>query len=84
VPYWAEIIVRRQDTLTPASVGETGLLQLLNCLPLSAPNHSVLTEDLGVIELLDGCQCGRRGKAFVFQGRAPRSELRGCSDVARR
>jgi hypothetical protein len=84
VPYWAEIIVRRQDALTPAAVGETGLLQLLNCLPLSAPNHSVLTEDLGVIELLDGCQCGRRGKAFVFQGRAPRSELRGCSDVARR
>jgi hypothetical protein len=84
VPYWAEIIVRRQDTLTPAGVGETGLLQLLNCLPLSAPNHSVLTEDLGVIELLDDCQCGRRGKAFVFQGRAPRAELRGCSDVARR
>jgi hypothetical protein len=84
VPYWAEIIVRQQDTLTPAAVGETGLLQLLNCLPWSAPNHSVLTEDLGVIDLLDGCQCGRRGKAFVFQGRAPRAELRGCSDVARR
>jgi hypothetical protein len=84
VPYWAEIVIRRQDSLLPAAVGETGLLQLLNCLPLSAPNHSVLTEDLGVIELLDGCQCGRRGKAFMFQGRAPRSEVRGCSDVARR
>jgi hypothetical protein len=84
VPYWAEIIVRRPDSLAPAAVGETGLLQLLNCLPLSAPNHSVLTEDLGVIELLDGCQCGRRGTAFTFQGRAPRAELRGCSDVARR
>jgi hypothetical protein len=84
VPYWAEIIIRQQDSLAPAGVGETGLLQLLNCLPLSAPNHSVLTEDLGVIELLDGCECGRRGKAFMFRGRAPRSELRGCSDVARR
>jgi hypothetical protein len=84
VPYWAELIVRQPDSLAPAGVGETGLLQLLNCLPLSAPNHSVLTEDLGVIELLDGCACGRRGKAFMFRGRAPRSELRGCSDVARR
>jgi hypothetical protein len=84
VPYWAEIIIRQPDSLAPAGVGQTGLLQLLNCLPLSAPNHSVLTEDLGVIDLLDGCECGRRGKAFMFRGRAPRTELRGCSDVARR
>jgi Acyl-protein synthetase, LuxE len=84
VPYWAEIIVRQPDSLAPTGVGQTGLLQLLNCLPLSAPNHSVLTEDLGVIEILDGCACGRRGKAFMFRGRAPRAELRGCSDVARR
>jgi hypothetical protein len=84
VPYWAEVLIRRHDSLRPTAVGETGLLQLLNCLPLSAPNHSVLTEDLGELVLLDGCKCGRRGKAFIFKGRAPRSELRGCSDVARR
>lgn len=83
VPYWADVIMRRSDTLEPAAVGEPGLIQLVNCLPLSAPNHSVLTEDLGELVLLDGCPCGRRGKAFVFRGRAPRSELRGCSDVPR-
>ena len=83
VPYWAEIIIRKSDTLEPAGIGETGLIQLLNCLPLSAPNHSVLTEDLGQLSLLDGCECRRRGKAFVFIGRAPRSETRGCSDVTR-
>ena len=83
VPYWADIVIRRGDTLDPAGIGETGLIQLLNCLPLSAPNHSVLTEDLGSLEMLDGCACGRRGKAFTFRGRAPKSELRGCSDVAR-
>jgi len=83
VPYWAEVITRRADTLEPARVGEPGLLQLMNLLPLSAPNHSVLTEDLGEIVLDDGCPCGRRGRGFVFRGRAPRSEVRGCSDVWR-
>jgi hypothetical protein len=83
VPYWAEVIVRSADSLRPAPAGEAGLIQLVNCLPLSCPNHSVLTEDLGEIVLEDGCRCGRRGKAFVFRGRAPRAELRGCSDVGR-
>jgi hypothetical protein len=83
VPYWADIVIRRTDSLEPAAVGEVGLIQLLNCLPLSAPNHSVLTEDLGAIVAEDGCACGRRGKAFVFKGRAPAAEVRGCSDVAR-
>lgn len=84
VPYWADVITRRADTLAPASVGESGLIQLISCLPLAAPNHSVLTEDLGRIVREDGCACGRLGKAFLFEGRAPRSEVRGCSDVPRR
>jgi hypothetical protein len=82
VPYWADVIIRRADTLQPAGIGEVGLIQLLNCMPLGAPNHSVLTEDLGELALEDGCSCGRRGRAFVFRGRAPRAEIRGCSDVA--
>lgn len=81
VPYWADVVIRRADTLAPAPVGEVGLLQLLNCLPLGAPNHSVLTEDLGELVLEDGCACGRRGRAFVFRGRAPKAEVRGCSDT---
>ncbi len=84
VPYWADVITRKADSLAPTEAGESGLIQLLSCLPLSAPNHSVLTEDLGRIAMLDGCSCGRSGKAFTFEGRAPRSEIRGCSDVARR
>jgi hypothetical protein len=83
-PYWADVIVRRTDSLEPAGIAEKGLLQLVSCLPLSAPNHSVITEDLAELVLLDGCACGRRGKAFVFRGRAPRAAVRGCSDVPRR
>ena len=81
VPYWADVIIRRPDTLAPAAVGEVGLIQLVNCLPLGAPNHSVLTEDLGALVVEDGCPCGRRGRAFVFKGRAPKAEVRGCSDT---
>jgi hypothetical protein len=83
VPYWADVVIRRADTLEPAALGEVGLIQLMNCLPLSAPNHSVLTEDLGALVTMDGCACGRRGKAFTFKGRAPAAEIRGCSDVVR-
>ena len=82
VPYWAEVLIRKADTLEVAEPGETGLIQLISGIPLAAPNHSVLTEDLGRIVHLDDPD-GRRGTAFVFEGRAPRSELRGCSDVAR-
>jgi phenylacetate-coenzyme A ligase PaaK-like adenylate-forming protein len=83
VPYWADVVLRRPDSLEPAPAGETGLIQLVSALPLAAPNHSVLTEDLGALVAVDGCACGRRGNAFVFKGRAPKSEVRGCSDVAR-
>lgn len=81
VPYWADVRIRRADDLGECGPGERGLVQLLNGLPLSAPNHNVLTEDLGEIVLEDGCPCGRRGKGFLFHGRAPRAEVRGCSDV---
>jgi len=81
VPYWAEVTIRGADDLAPRGPGEIGLAQLTNLLPLSAPNHNVLTEDLAEVVLADGCPCGRRGNAFVFHGRAPRAELRGCSDV---
>ena len=84
VPYWADVLMRRADSLEVCDTGETGLIQLISALPLAAPNHSVLTEDLGVVVLEDGCKCGRRGRAFLFKGRAPRSETRGCSDVVRR
>ena len=82
-PYWADVILRSTDTLQPVEEGGIGLIQLVNCLPLSGPNHSVLTEDLGELVLRDNCECGRRGIGFRFVGRAPRSEIRGCSDVSR-
>lgn len=83
VPYWADILLRKPDSLSVAHEGEVGLIELISALPLAAPNHIVLTEDLGELVCEDGCPCGRRGRAFVFKGRAPKAEVRGCSDVSR-
>ncbi|MDT3427994.1 phenylacetate-coenzyme A ligase PaaK-like adenylate-forming protein [Paenibacillus forsythiae] len=81
VPYYADVIIREPHTLQTLQPGETGLLQLMNLLPLAGPNHSVITDDLGKIIHIDDCPCGRKGKAFRFNGRAPKAEIRGCGDV---
>jgi hypothetical protein len=71
-PVFADVIVRHPRTLEPQPFGEPGLLQVLSGLPTSYPGHSLLTEDLGVVE-----EPGR----FQVLGRLPRAEARGCSDV---
>lgn len=81
VPHYADIIIREPHTLRPLPKGETGLIQLISALPLSSPNHSIMTDDLGQIVSIDECPCGRKGKAFRFIGRAPKVEIRGCGDV---
>ena len=58
-----------------------GLIQTLSLLPISYPGHNILTEDLGIIQGIDDCKCGKMGKYFTILGRVPNSELRGCSDV---
>lgn len=80
-PVFADVIVRDPYTLSPASIGETGLLQVLSCLPTSYPGHSLLTEDLGRVLGEDDCSCGKKGRYFEVLGRLPKTELRGCSDT---
>jgi Acyl-protein synthetase, LuxE len=80
-PSFAEIIVRDSKTLAPVPHGREGLIQVLSIVPRSYPGHSLLTEDLGVVDGEDTCPTGRLGKYFRVLGRAPRAELRGCSDT---
>lgn len=80
-PNFTDVIVRRPGTWEPAEIGEEGVIQTLSLLPTSYPGHSVLTEDIGVIETVDAGAGGRLGKALRIVGRAPKTELRGCSDV---
>jgi hypothetical protein len=80
-PPFADVIVRDPVTLEEVPPGATGVLQLVSALPSSYPGHSVLTEDLGVVEHVDRDTCGRLGKAIRVIGRVPRAELRGCGDT---
>jgi hypothetical protein len=80
-PNFADVIVRNPRTFEAASLGEPGLIQVLSLLPHSYPGHSVLTEDLGVLETVSDGRDGWAGKGIRVLGRLPRSELRGCSDV---
>lgn len=80
-PNFTDVIVRDPRTLDPLPNGSSGLVQLLSLLPHSYPGHSILTEDLGVIERVSDGTDGWAGKGIRIEGRVPRAELRGCSDV---
>jgi hypothetical protein len=78
---FSEVIVRDPVTLRPLPDGETGLLQVLSCLPTSYPGHSLLTEDFGVLRGADLPGVAMKGRCFDVLGRVPRADLRGCSDT---
>ena len=80
-PAFADIVIRDPMTFEEMPTGQAGVVQTVSALPTSYPGHSLLTEDLGVVERVDIDVCGRLGKAIRIIGRAPRAELRGCSDT---
>lgn len=80
-PNFADVIIRDPHTWDVAPVGCPGIIQVLSLLPHSYPGHSLLTEDLGVIEVVDPGDEGWMGKGIRVLGRLRRAELRGCSDV---
>ena len=84
VPAFADVIVRDPLTLEPVGEGKRGMVQVCSVLPTSFPGHLLLTEDVAEIVALDGCRCGRRGTAFRFVGRVPKSEMRGCGNITQR
>ena len=80
-PVFADVIVRDPATLQPLPPGRRGMIQVLSILPQSYPGHSLLTEDLGTWRGVDDATAGMPGRFFHVEGRAPRSEVRGCSDT---
>lgn len=78
---YSEIVVRDPRTLEELGPGKPGLIVTMSTIPRSYPGHTLLTEDLGIVQGLDGCRCGRRGTFFSVLGRLPAAELRGCSDT---
>lgn len=78
---FSDVIVRRPEDFSIASIGEKGIIQVVSVLPDSYPGHSLLTEDEGVLLGEDNCPCGRLGKYFKVIGRLQNAEIRGCSDT---
>ena len=80
-PNFADVIIRNPVDFSVQPIGEPGLIQVLSALPTSYPGHSLLTEDIGVLEGIDDSSVGWNGKYFKILGRAKKAELRGCSDT---
>ncbi|MGI6653637.1 MAG: acyl-protein synthetase [Christensenellales bacterium] len=78
---FSDVIIRRPIDFSEASIGETGIIQVVSTIPESYPGHSLLTEDEGLILGEDSCPCGRKGKYFKIDGRLKNAEIRGCSDT---
>jgi acyl-CoA synthetase (AMP-forming)/AMP-acid ligase II len=78
---YSEIIIRDPRNMKEQEVGKAGLIETISTIPWSYPGHVLLTEDLGVVHGLDGCDCSRRGRYFSILGRLTNAELRGCSDT---
>jgi hypothetical protein len=78
---YSDVIIRDTNTLESLPPGRAGLIQVVSALPTSYPGHSLLTEDLGVVEGCDNPAIGMHGQYFRTLGRLPRAELRGCSDT---
>ncbi|MBF0279059.1 MAG: acyl-protein synthetase [SAR324 cluster bacterium] len=80
-PNFSDILIRDYRDWSCLPDKESGVLQTLSVLPKSYPGHSLLTEDLGTIQGVDSCCCGRKGTYFSIEGRIPTAEIRGCSDT---
>lgn len=83
VPVFSDVIIRDVNTLEPVENGKSGFIQLMSPIPHSYPGVSIISDDIGKVVVDDECKCGRRGKAFLFEGRAEKSEIRGCGDTLR-
>ncbi|HET9727873.1 MAG TPA: acyl-protein synthetase, partial [Acidimicrobiia bacterium] len=78
---FSDVIVRDPRTWEALPPGREGVLQVVSAVPTSYPGHSILTEDLGVVDAVDDPVTPHLGKSFRVLGRIPKAELRGCSDT---
>ena len=78
---YSDVLIRKPSDFSLCAVGEEGIVQVVSCCPQSYPGNSLLTEDRGIIEGIDDCPCGRKGKYIKILGRIENAEIRGCGDT---
>lgn len=78
---YSDIMIRDGNDFTVCPPGKEGIIQVLSPLARSYPGHSLITEDQGILQGIDDCKCGWKGKYFTITGRIKHAEVRGCSDT---
>lgn len=79
---YSTLIVRDFNFKPITKIKKVGFLQFITPIQLSYPGNSFLTEDVGRIEGIDNCKCGRMGIYFQVLGRYKHeTEIRGCGDI---
>ena len=80
-PHNGTVLARSPDTLEVLEYDTPGLLQVFSTVQKSYPGHSLLTEDIGMVQKGSTCACGRNGDIVKIHGRLKMAEIRGCSDA---
>lgn len=78
---FGDVLIRNATDFSVCIPHQTGIIQTLSVLAHSYSGHSVLTGDEGYLCGVDDCECGRKGKYFIVEGRIKDVEIKGCSNV---
>ena len=79
---YSTLLIRNENFEIVKDIKKIGFLQFITPIQLSYPGNSFLTEDIGRIEGIDNCGCGRLGIYFKVIGRYKyETEVRGCGDI---
>ncbi len=79
VPIYSRVIIRDVDTLKPVENGTPGLVNLLTPMINSAPVHSIMTDDLGILHNASSCGCGIQTPYLEILGRVGMEDITTCA-----
>ncbi|MGN0431307.1 MAG: acyl-protein synthetase [Lachnospiraceae bacterium] len=79
VPVYSRVLIRDVDSFEPVSMGTPGLVNLLTPMIKSAPVHSIMTDDLGVLHEGKECGCGIKTPYLEILGRVGMEDITTCA-----
>jgi long-chain-fatty-acid---luciferin-component ligase len=81
VPPWCHISVRdEKNPHVELPAGSTGIIGVVDALSQAYPSY-ILSDDVGRVDDVDPCPCGRTGQVVTFQRRLRGAEI-GCCAVS--
>ncbi len=79
VPIYSRVIIRDVDTFEEVPNGTVGLVNLITPLVKSAPVHSIMTDDLGILHDGSECGCGIDTPYLEILGRVGMEDITTCA-----